>query len=447
MKKGAKQGILNLSDPFRETGGERLLQFIWQFGYFNSSNLITAEGEKLVILSRGFLNKNQGPDFTAGKIKIGETTFAGTIELHTRTSEWKKHRHENDSNYKNVILHVVFQHDENVNDIPVLELSSRISGLLLERYSSFMNNPTAIPCSTNIGNIRDIVWASWKERLLAERLTRKSIHVLLLLEQSNFHWEEMFWWLLARNFGGKVNADAFERLARSVPVNVLAKHKHSIHQLEAMLFGQANLLNNDFSEEYPKLLQREYQFLKNKYSLQPAQAQVLFLRMRPGNFPTIRLAQLAALVFGAAHLFSKIIETENLCGIKQLFEVTANDFWHYHYTFKESSSFKRKTLGTDTIHNIIINSVVPALFSYGIYHNDEKHKSKALRWLEEIPPETNIITKEFAGFGIGNNSAYDSQALIELKNEYCSAKKCLDCSIGNYLLKEAATEYITAQSG
>ena len=272
---------------------EKLLQFIWQFGYFNSAELTTTAGEQLSVINPGLLNKNQGPDFSAATIKIENTILAGTVEVHIKTSEWRRDRHEKDENYKNVILHVVFEHDEVVNDIPVLELSSRIASLLLDRYASFMDNRSFIPCSNNIKDIKDIVWASWKERLLAERLTRKSINVLLLLEQSNFHWEESFWWVLARNFGGKINGDAFEAIARSVPVNILAKHKTSIHQIEALLFGQASLLNEEFAEEYPKLLQREYNFLKKKYDLQPSPVPVLFLRMRPGSFPTIRLAQLA----------------------------------------------------------------------------------------------------------------------------------------------------------
>ena len=420
---------------------EKLLQFIWQFGYFNSARLTTTAGEQLSIITPGLLNRNQGPDFSAAKIKIENTILAGTIEIHIKTSEWKKHRHQNDENYKNVILHVVFDHDETVNNIPVLELSSRIPGLLLDRYTSFMNNRSFIPCSNNINDIKDIVWASWKERLLAERLTRKSINVLLLLEQLNFHWEETFWWVVARNFGGKINGDAFEAIARLIPVNILAKHKTSIHQIEALLFGQANLMDEEFSEEYPQLLRREYLFLKKKYNLQPSSVPVLFLRMRPGNFPTVRLAQLAMLIHKTSHLFSKLVETEKLAEIKSLFDLEANDFWHYHYTLKETSSFKKKTLGVETIHNLIINSVVPVLFAYGIYHKEEKYKDKALRWLDQLPPESNSITKEFSNLGIKNGSAYDSQALIELKNEYCTEKKCLDCSVGNYLLREAAHKY------
>lgn len=420
---------------------EKLLQFIWQFGYFNKSNLTTIEEEELSIIFPGTPNTNQGPDFTNARIKIGTTTLAGTIELHTKTSEWKKHGHETDEQYKNVILHVVFTHDGVVNNIPLLELESRISNLMMEKYASFMENTAFIACSNSIKDVRELTWISWKERLLAERLQRKSSHVLQLFEQSNHHWEETFWWLIARNFGSKINADAFEAMARSIPVNVLAKHKSSIHQIEALLFGQAHLLNEDFDDDYPKLLQREYNFLKKKYGLQPPTVPVLFLRMRPGNFPTIRLAQLAMLIQSASHLFSKIIEAQNVEDIKNLFTITANDFWHYHYTFQQSSSFKKKTLGKHTIDNLIINTVIPVLFSYGLHQNEEKYKDKALRWLERIPPESNLITNEFLSLGIKNQSAYDSQALIELKNEYCSPKKCLDCSVGNNLLREAAAGY------
>ena len=420
---------------------EKLLQFIWQFGYYNTANITTTDGEPLTIIFPGTINKNQGPDFAAARIKIGDTTLAGSIELHIATSDWKKHKHDGDENYRNVILHVVYEHDEKINQVPVLELSSRISRLLLERYMHLMQNVSFIPCGTNIHQVHALVLSSWKERLLVERLARKSSHVLQLFEQSNHHWEETFWWMLARNFGNIINSETFENLARSIPVNILAKHKSSIQQVEALLFGQANLLNDVFDDEYPKLLQREYRFLQKKYNLQPVQSPVLFLRMRPGNFPTIRLAQLAMLVHQTSHLFSKILEAENIADIRDLFDVTANDFWHYHYTFKQSSSYKKKTVGTTTINNFIINTIVPVLFSYGIYHKEEKYKDKALRWLEILPPETNNITSEFIKAGLQNNSAYDSQALMELKNEYCSHKKCLECSVGNNLLKEAAHAY------
>jgi Protein of unknown function (DUF2851) len=435
---------------------ERLLQFIWQFQYFNKSEMTTTSGESVQVIFPGQYNINQGPDFSNAKIKIGKTTWAGSVELHIKTADWKKHNHQSDKNYTNVILHVVWEDDGSRNSVPansmeqsrklsgsvvpILELKYRVSKILLQRYEELMNSSAFIPCEKSIASVRDIVWKSWKDRLLAERLQRKSKTVEVYLQQNNYHWEESFWWLLARNFGMKVNADAFEAIAKSISINILAKHKSQIHQLEALLLGQAGLLDgnpdsNRDAEDYPKLLQREYKFLKEKYKLKPIHQPVHFLRMRPGNFPTIRLAQLAALISESAHLFSKIKEAKTVKEISQWFDVTANDYWHYHYHFSEASAFKKKKLGTAMIDNIIINTVAPVLFAYGSYHDENKYKEKALKWLEQTAAESNSITKGFQQLGIENKNAFDSQALIELKNEYCSKKRCLDCSVGNALLK------------
>ncbi len=424
--------------PFTGKGGEKLLQFIWQFQYFNSAHLQTTSGENVTVVHPGKLNKDQGPDFKDAKIKIGNTLLAGSVELHIKTTDWFRHKHQNDPNYSNVILHVVFENDCPHEDLPVLELQPHISNFLLTRYNALMNASDFIPCQHSIGGVKELTWLSWKERLLVERLTRKSAYVLKLLQQSNQHWEETFWWMIARSFGVKVNTDAFEAIARSISVNVLAKHKSQIHQLEALLFGQASLLQSEFNEDYPKLLQREYRFLQKKYDLKPVHASLLFLRMRPGNFPTIRLAQMAALVQSSSHLFSKILETDNLKDVKKLFDVTANDYWHYHYSFDQGSSFKKKKLGEEMINNLLINTVVPVLFSYGIYHKEEKYKEKALQWLQQLPSESNSVLQSFQNLNVSSSSAFDSQALLELKNEYCGNKRCLECSIGNALLKSSA---------
>lgn len=434
MNTPAKKQNLNLTLPFR-IGGEKLLQYIWQFQYFNRSELQTTAGEKLQIIFPGKLNSNQGPDFTNAQIKIDNTTLVGSIELHLKTSQWNEHGHSDDINYKNVILHVVFENDISQSSVPVLELQPRISNLLLDRYTNLMNSPAFIPCASTVSDVKEITWLSWKERLLAERLTRKSSIVFKFLEENNAHWEESFWWMLARNFGMKVNSETFESMARSVPVTLLAKHKNQIHQLEALLFGQAGLLEGDFNEDYPKLLHREYSFLKKKYALKPIHIKVHFLRMRPGNFPTIRLSQLAALIQNSAYLFSKILEIEKVSELKKLFDVTANDYWHYHYRFDESSAFKKKTIGRDMIDNIIINTIVPVLFAYGLYHKEETYKNKAILWLEELSAEANSITKGFASLKLFSKSAFDSQSFIELKTQYCDPKHCLQCGIGNALLK------------
>ena len=414
---------------------ERLLQFIWQFQYFNKSELSAVTGETVQVITPGQYNTNQGPDFAQAKIKIGETTWAGTVELHTKTSEWNKHDHHHDSNYNNVVLHVVWENDTTSNNIPVIELRERVPKILLQRYEELMNSPAFIACEKSIQTVQDITWKSWKERLLAERLLRKAKAVDDYLLQNNYHWEETFWWLLARSFGMKVNADAFEAIARSIPLTILAKQKHQIHQLEALLLGQAGLLDNKFEEDYPKLLRKEYYFQKSKHKLKPSPVPVLFLRMRPGNFPTIRLVQLAKLVHESAHLFSKIKDADSLEDVKQWLDVTANDYWHYHYRFDELSSFKEKKLGIFMVDNIIINTVVPALFAYGSYYGEQKYKDKALQWLGESASENNSITRGFHSIGIENKNAYDSQALIELKNEYCDKKRCLDCSAGNSILR------------
>ena len=417
---------------------ERLLQFIWQFQYFNKGELTTLQGESLQILFAGQFNTNQGPDFLEAKIKIGSTTWAGNIELHFKASDWEKHNHHLDDNYNNVILHVVWEYDVTPqNSIPVLELKERVSKILLQRYDELMKTLSFIPCENSIHLVKDITWKSWKERLLVERLIRKSKAVERYLQQSTYHWEEAFWWLIARNFGMKVNSDAFEEMARSIPLAILAKHKSQIHQLECLLLGQLNLLNQNFKEEYPKMLKKEYRFYKKKYDLKQVSMVPFFLRMRPGNFPTIRLAQLAMLVFGSAHLFSKIKDAASILEIRKWFDVTANDYWHYHYVFDEESDFKKKQLGGQMINNIIINTVVPALFAYGVHHNEDIYKDRALKWLEDISAEKNSITKGFENLSFINKNAFDSQFFIQLKNEYCNNKLCLKCAIGNALLKRS----------
>jgi hypothetical protein len=416
---------------------ERLLQFIWQFQYLNRNNLQTVSGETVQIIFSGNINSNQGPDFTDAKIKIGKTIWAGSIELHLKTSDWKKHNHQHDKNYNNVILHVVWENDKVDSDhsIPLIELKDRVSKILLTKYEELMNARGFIPCEKTIATIRELTWKAWKERLAVERLLRKSKTVETYLEKNKFHWEETFWWMLARNFGLKVNTDAFGQIAESIPLKILAKHKNQIHQIEALLFGQAGLLEEKFQEDYPQLLKREYNFLKKKYQLNKIHEPVHFLRMRPGNFPTIRLSQLAVLITESSHLFSKIKEAGSVDDIKKWLDITANDYWHYHYKFDESTAFKKKKLGDAMINNIVINTICPVLFAWGHYHHDDKYKNKALNWLEESASESNSITKGFHLLGIRNKNAFDSQALIELKNEYCDKKRCIDCAVGNAILK------------
>jgi len=417
---------------------ERLLQYIWQFQYFNLHALTTQQNENIVILHAGTFNKNQGPDFLDAKIKVGETIWAGNVELHINSGDWNNHRHSDDDNYKNIILHVVWKDDVELNlPFPVLELQNRVSSLLLDKYSHLMHSPCAVPCEKLINQAEEFIWSSWKQRLLIERLTEKSQQVTRHLAATNNHWEETFWRMLATNFGIKVNAEAFEKIAVGLPVSILSKHKNQIHQREALLLGQANALEGDFKDDYEKMLQKEYLFLKTKYQLQPINISLHYLRMRPSNFPSLRLAQLAMLIQQSTHLFSKIITASSLKEIKKMLDVTANDYWHYHYLPGETSSYKEKKLGKQMTENILINTVVPVLFAYGHYFRENKYKEKALEWLEAISAEKNNITKVFSDAGIAIPSAFDSQALIQLKNNYCNQKRCLECAVGNNIMKRS----------
>jgi hypothetical protein len=414
---------------------ERLLQFIWQFQYYNKGDLKTTSGEILQIISPGNYNSNQGPDFSDGRIRIDSTTLAGSVELHILSTDWKRHGHAEDRNYDNVILHVVWEDDEPSSHIPVLELKTRVPGSLLDRYGELMIAKGFIPCEKNIVSVEPVIWKSWIARLMAERLEKKARLIENILAQNKYDWEDACWRLIARNFGVKINADAFEAVAQSIPMGILAKHKQQVIQLEALMLGQAGLLAGELNDAYAIMLQKEYRFLAGKYSLKPVKFPVHFLRMRPAGFPTIRLAQLAMLIRDTERLFSKILDTTSTEELKQLFNVQANDYWHYHYRFGELASFKEKKLGESMTENIIINTVAPLLFSYGLYHGEQKFKDRALRWIEHVPAEKNSITRNFELLGIRNNSAFDSQALIELKNEFCSKKRCLECAVGNALLK------------
>lgn len=415
---------------------EQLLQYIWQFQYFNSSQLFTTSGEPVSIIKKGTLNRNQGPDFINASVKIGHTTWAGNIELHINSSHWQQHGHSGDSNYKNIILHVVWKHDAHLPlSFPTLELEQYVSKLLLSRYSELMNIPLFIACEKNITQVKDITWMAWKERLVIERLQAKAGIINGFLKETSNHWEEVCWWMMARNFGMKVNSDAFEKIARTIPVNLLAKHKNQLIQIEALLLGQAGLLINDAGDKYVQLLQKEYDFLKKKYRLSSIHAAIYHLRMRPANFPAVRLAQLAALVYQSSHLFSKIIEQAEVKQVKALLDVTANDYWHYHYIPGEQSDFKEKRTGAQLVDNIIINTIAPLLFAYAKHTGEVKYKDKALQWLQQTKAENNHIIKGFTALGISVKSALDSQALIQLKSLYCDDKRCLHCAIGNAILK------------
>lgn len=420
---------------------ERLLQFIWQFRYFNQSSLCTTDGKSLQIITPGILNHDAGPDFAEARIKIDDTLWVGNIELHVHASHWHQHKHSTNKNYHNIILHVVWLNDAVVLDnnqqpVATLELQPLVANSMLQRFEHLMHNTNTIPCSFALPVLSEMGWLSWKERLMAERLQQKSTLVLQWLEHCNNNWEEVFWISLCRSFGMKVNADVFEQVAKTITVNLLAKHKNQIHQLEALLLGQAGLLNNNFEDDYALLLQKEYGFLSKKYGLQPLHKPPAFLLMRPSNFPSVRLAQLAMLVHTSNHLFSKVLEAEKVDQLFQWFDIKANDFWNYHFTLTDAVVYSSKTIGNTFIRHIIINSIVPVLFAHALNKHNNTLKEKALNFLMALSPEQNAITRQWKACNVTNTNALHSQALIHLKNNYCNNKLCLNCAVGVKMLAE-----------
>lgn len=416
---------------------EEFLHYLWKFRLFDNRELKTVEGESVDIIKCGEHNSDSGPDFFNAKIKIGKTLWAGNVEIHIRASDWEAHKHQHDKAYDNVILHVVYQADKelkrkNGETIPTLELKTRIPKHLYQKYLSFKSSSDWTPCGTQIKNIDSFTLNHWLDRLLVERLERKSNPILASLRQNKNNWEETFYQFLARNFGLKVNSEPFELLARALPLSVLAKHKDNLLQLEALLFGTAGLLEKEFNDDYPRQLQKEFKFLKQKFKLKPMDASLWkFMRLHPPNFPTIRIAQFANLIFRSTHLFSKILETKN---IASFLECESSTYWLTHYRFDKLSPKRKKTLGNEAINNILINTIAPFIFVYGKQKNEETHIDSALELLEKTLPEKNSIISKWEELGVTAKSSYETQALLQLKNEYCTKKRCLECSIGAKLL-------------
>jgi hypothetical protein len=425
---------------------EKLLQFIWDRQLYCTDELCTEDGELLHIVDKGKWNHHQGPDFHGAVINISGITWAGNVELHVRTGEWFVHGHQRDPGYDNVILHVVWEHDRTVtHQVPVLELKGRIPHFLLERYAGWMQQLRSVPCQDERIRQRLKPPRQWLEKLIDQRLMIRSITIGQMRKLAGGDWEAVCWWQIARNFGQHVNADAFEELARGISHTVLARHRSQIHQIEALLLGQANLLNAKAEDPYVVLLQREYKHLRRKLNLTGIRGQIRFLRMRPMNFPTIRLAQLAMLIHSSEHWFSQIRQMKDPEAVERMLTVTANDFWHYHYRLEKSSAYLPKTLGKTMVQGIIINSVVPMLYAYGKLMNEPAETHKAMEWLRTMMPERNMATRLFEDEHWSPANAFESQAILELEKNYCEQKRCLECEIGQRMLTESY-ELPTSQS-
>lgn len=414
---------------------EEFLQFVWKYGLFSKAGLATTDGRLLEIISAGQANSDSGPDFFNARIRIGETIWAGNIEVHQKSSHWDLHHHHADAAYDNVILHVVEQQDKPVvvknHELPTLEI--RYPEEILQNFEQLLRSEKWIPCQEKLPDHDPFVLRFWFSALMTERLQEKTGDILKILEQNHNNWNETFYQLLARNFGMKTNALPFEMLAKSLPLHILSKHKNDLFQIEALLFGQAGLLNETLlGDDYFLSLRNEYGYLYKKYNLSGIGAHLWkFMRLRPVNFPTIRIAQLAALVHQSSALFSQILETEKMEELHKLFTVSASEYWNNHYRFnKISGENKIKTLGETAFDNLVINTIVPLLFVWGDQHLKQAMKDKALAWLEKLAPESNQIVRKWAELGVESLSAFESQALLQLKNKYCDHKKCLNCQLG-----------------
>ncbi len=422
---------------------ENFLYFIWQFRLFNTNELYCIGGEKLQVINPGLLNKNAGPDFSEAKLIIDKTTWVGNVEIHTVSSDWILHGHENDKCYESVILHVVYEQDKPIYRkngvlVPVLVLKGLFNEELLHNYNAMMLSLNQFPCAKQIGTVDKICIESMMSRLIVERFEEKSRAVLQKLDKHKGDWDETFYSFIAVNFGFKVNSIPFELLADSLPQQILAKNKDNDLAIEALLFGQAGFLEQDLDDEYPNRLKTEYAFLQKKYGLTPIDKSIWkFLRMRPQSFPTIRLAQFSGLVIKSNHLFSKILEIDDLTLMYQLFDdLPVNEYWLTHFHFNKSTKRVNVQPGKKSVQNIFINTVCVFLFAYGKYTDQPHFMERAFDFLDRIPAEENIIITNYLDYGVKADNAFMSQALLQLNKYYCTQKKCLNCGIGIKILKK-----------
>jgi len=424
---------------------EEFLHYLWKYSLYNQEKLFDNENNKITVLNPGDYNRDSGPDFFNARISIAGTIWAGNIEIHTKSSHFNLHGHQNDPAFNNVILHVVAENDKPVfNSLGDEVLTTEISfdSTLYEKYIFLVNNPFVIACQDYINKTDKILVYHWLNALLIERFQAKTESIMKIFSDTGNDWDETFYRLLSRYFGFRVNTEPFEMLAAALPFRIIRKHADNLFQIEALLFGTAGLLETGLfkealSDEYYNNLLKEFTILAAKYSLQPLHGWLWkFSRLRPSNFPTIRLSQLAAMLSTVGGLFSRVLEAKNINEIKDLFEVSASVYWDDHFIFgKKSRSFTKNT-GSQAADIFLINAVIPIIFTYGQNRGNLDLSERALGFLENITAEENKIISEWGKAGIIPESAFFSQALIQLRNEYCKKRKCLDCRIGNKIISQ-----------
>jgi len=422
---------------------EALLHTIWKYKLLGQTEFTGTKNETIHVVSIGDHNRDSGPDFFNSKIRINNVLLAGNVEIHIKTSDWLKHKHQNNKAYNNLVLHVVYEHDTGLPqneafNVSVLELKSYIKPALLQQYHDIQFSKQVIPCGTSIALVPDFNWKAWLDRLAITRLEDKAGYIDHLFKFSKQDLDETLYILLCKNFGFKINNDAFELLAKSLPYRTLKKYADNALRVEALLFGVAGFLDEPFEDAYPKLLQNEYELLKNKHGLISLKKEVWkFSKTRPVNFPTVRLSQLACLILKSRSLYHFLESRPGITELKQFFNVETQAYWRTHFTFDSLSEESNKPLGDVAFNSIIINTVVPFLFFISKNSLGEVISDYALGLLTQLNPEVNRKTKEYSTLGMKAGNALESQAQIQLYDMLCSKKACLHCNVAEFLLKNS----------
>ena len=422
---------------------EEFLHYLWKYSLYNPDSLLDTDRNKISVIHPGEYNRDSGPDFFNSRMSIAGTVWAGNVEIHTLSSHFDLHGHQNDPAFNNVILHVVAENDKKVfneKGEEILTVKIEFDPALYEKYISLVNNPYIIACQDGLKKIDSIIVRHWLNSLVFERFENRAELILKLFSETENDWEETFYRLLSRYFGFRVNTEPFEMLATALPLRIIRKHADNPLQIEALLFGTAGMLDEGLfkealADEYYRDLAKEYKILSAKYSLQSIHGWLWkFSRLRPANFPSVRISQLAAMLSDSNGLFSKVIEASDIRQLKGLFEVSASDYWDDHFIFGKKSRKMPKHTGSQATDILLINAVIPAIFVYGMSRDRQDICEKAFTFLENTRAEENIIITEWESAGIEAESAFYSQALIQLRNEYCKKRKCLDCRIGSKLI-------------
>ena len=418
---------------------EQLIHYTWKHKIFPLKDLQTTSGQSLEIIDPGLANPNAGPDFFNAKIKINGVLWVGNVEIHELASDWYRHEHDKNPVYDSVILHIASTIDTDVyrsNGNPIPQFQLQCPTEVQKNYRELLSTDSYPPCFRIIPKLPKLQVHSWMSALQTERFEQRAQQVSQRLAYCNNHWEDAFFMTLARNFGFGLNGDAFEIWARHIPLRSVDKHRNDLFQIEAFFFGQAGLLEEEDGDAYYLNMKKEYKFLAHKFNLTCMDVTLWkFLRLRPNNFPHIRIAQLAALYYRAYGLLSQIMEKESIKAVRELLKGGTSAYWLTHYTFGGTSASRPKTLSNASLDLIIINTVVPFLYTYGMHKGNETLCYRATAFLEELKPENNYITRMWKQCGLEAAHAGDSQALIQLKKEYCDKKKCLYCRFGYEYLK------------